>query len=167
MGQGDELGILPRFCEELFERIKCWNEVLLQYDLILFKGALSSFDSIGENVSVQIILDYFICLRAYLRGMLVWYLDLGVGLLYGRGCLLEYAHPFGGNNGINCRFVILRWTVGTSGSLSLVERHTISVRNSLHELLNRSIHFAAQNNKFIHYVLIFNIAPVHGGNKLL
>ena len=28
MGQGDELGILPRFCEELFERIKCWNEVI-------------------------------------------------------------------------------------------------------------------------------------------
>ena len=97
MGQGDELGILPRFCEELFERIKCWNEVLLQYGLILFKGALSSFDSIGENVSVQIILDYVTCLRTYLRGMLVWYLDLGVGLLYGRGCLLEYAHPFGGN----------------------------------------------------------------------
>lgn len=61
MGQGDELGILPRFCEELFERIKCWNEVLLQYDLILFKGALSSFDSIGVNVSVQIMLDYFTC----------------------------------------------------------------------------------------------------------
>lgn len=27
MGQGDEIGILPRFCEELFERIKCWKEV--------------------------------------------------------------------------------------------------------------------------------------------
>ena len=27
MGQGDERGILPRFCEELFERIKCWKEV--------------------------------------------------------------------------------------------------------------------------------------------
>lgn len=53
MGQGDELGILPRFCEELFERINCWNEVLLQYDLVLFKGALSSFDSMGVNVSVQ------------------------------------------------------------------------------------------------------------------
>lgn len=55
MGQGDELGILPRFCEELFERIKCWNEVLLQYDLILFKGALSSFDSIfwGKCISAN------------------------------------------------------------------------------------------------------------------
>lgn len=67
----------------------------------------------------------------------------------------------------NCRFVILRWTAGTSGSLSRAERRTISVRNSLHELLNRSIHFTAQNIKLIHYVLIFNIAPIHGGNKLL
>lgn len=66
----------------------------MQYDLILFKEALSSFDCIGVNVSVQIIIT---CLRACLRGMLVWFLDLGVGLLYGRGCILEYAHLFGCN----------------------------------------------------------------------
>lgn len=85
------------FCRGSAKSFLRGSNVGMRYDLILFKGALSSFDSIGENVSVQIILDYVTCLRAYLRGMLVWYLDLGVGLLYGRGCLLEYAHPFGGN----------------------------------------------------------------------
>ena len=100
--------------------------------------------------------------------MLVWYLGLGVGLLYGGGCLLEHAHLFGGNMVLTVDLLyILRWSPGTSGNLSRLERPTITVRNSLHELLNRSIHFTAHNNKFIHYVLIFNIAPVHGGNKLL
>lgn len=106
--------------------------------------------------------------EAYLRGMLVWFLGQKVGLLYGGGCLLEHVHLFGGNMVLTLDLLYtLRWTAGTSGNLSRAERLTISVRNSLHELLNRSIHFAAQNNKFIHYVLIFNIAPVHGGNKLL
>ena len=101
--------------------------------------------------------------------MLVWYLGVGVGLLYGGGCLLEHAHLSGGNMVLTVDLLsILRLTAASSGNLSRAKRLTISVRNRLHELLNRSIHFAAQNNKCIHiYVLIFNIAPVHGGNKLL
>ena len=100
--------------------------------------------------------------------MLVWYLGLGVGLLYGGGCLSEHAHLFGGNMVLTVDLLyILRWTAGASGNLSRAARLTITVRNSLHELLNRSYHFASQNDKFIHYVLIFNIAPVHSGNKLL
>ncbi|KAM7447173.1 the TRAFAC class myosin-kinesin ATPase superfamily [Porites harrisoni] len=37
MGQGDELGILPRFCEELFERIKCWNELQFTVEISYFE----------------------------------------------------------------------------------------------------------------------------------
>lgn len=37
MGQGDEIGILPRFCEELFERIKCWKEVNFIFPFYLWE----------------------------------------------------------------------------------------------------------------------------------
>ena len=92
------------------------------------------------------------------------------GLLEKDACLVfgPRGRAFGGNIVLTVDLLyILRWTPGTSGNLSRLERPTITVRNSLHELLNRSIHFTAQNNNFIRYVLIFNIAPVHGGNKLL
>ena len=51
--------------------------------------------------------------------MLVWYLGLGVGLLYGGEYLLEHAHLFGGNMVLTVDLLyILRWTAGTSGNLS-------------------------------------------------
>ncbi|RMX47546.1 hypothetical protein pdam_00019081 [Pocillopora damicornis] len=37
MGQGDEIGILPRFCEELFERIKCWKELQFTVEISYFE----------------------------------------------------------------------------------------------------------------------------------
>ena len=47
--------------------------------------------------------------------MLVWY--LGLGLLYGGGCLLEHAHLFGGNMVLTVDLLyILRWTAATSGT---------------------------------------------------
>ena len=47
--------------------------------------------------------------------MLVWYLGLGVGLLYGGGCLLEHAHLFGGNMVLTVDLLsILRLTAASS-----------------------------------------------------
>ncbi|XP_068734565.1 kinesin-like protein KIF14 isoform X1 [Montipora capricornis] len=37
MGQGDDRGILPRFCEELFERIKCWKELQFTVEISYFE----------------------------------------------------------------------------------------------------------------------------------
>ncbi|XP_074614854.1 kinesin-like protein KIF14 [Acropora palmata] len=37
MGQGDDHGILPRFCEELFERIKCWKELQFTVEISYFE----------------------------------------------------------------------------------------------------------------------------------
>lgn len=63
MGQGDELGILPRFCEELFERIKCCNEVIIKILFICCYIMLGCIDC-GEIYMPMNALDVIRILKA-------------------------------------------------------------------------------------------------------
>ena len=61
MGQGDNPGVLPRFCEELFERVEVWSEVWLIFEevtaeLLYITGYCSQWETFSRVRDCQEIL---------------------------------------------------------------------------------------------------------------
>ncbi|XP_015758599.1 PREDICTED: kinesin-like protein KIF14 [Acropora digitifera] len=68
MGQGDDRGILPRFCEELFERIKCWKELQFTVEISYFEIYNEKIHDLlapskkKENKRVQVMVENLRCI---------------------------------------------------------------------------------------------------------